>query len=291
MPHHAVCAVVVSIACIGFAAPSPGQTGTPAQKATTQDPAKAEALSAAVRKGDLAAVRKLLDAGVDVNTKFRYNATALAFACDRGHVEIAKLLIERGADVNAKDTFYNATPLTWASGPAMERTPAHAEVVRLLLKAGATGATQALTSALSENDAPMVKVILDHGGLPESALTRALESAQAGKKTEIVALLEAAGAKPAPVVTLTPEQLAKYEGTYESANGQILVKIVNGQLVIDASRLGAPADLALKARSETEFGAVNPQFAALIVTFQMDGGKVVGVAIGGSKFTKKGGRP
>ena len=38
--------------------------------------------------------------------------------------------VERGADINAKDTFYNATPLTWAVNPAMDRTPQHAEVVR-----------------------------------------------------------------------------------------------------------------------------------------------------------------
>ena len=41
---------------------------------------KAEELSAAARRGDAAAVRKLLDEGVDPNTKFRYDVTALTYA-------------------------------------------------------------------------------------------------------------------------------------------------------------------------------------------------------------------
>ena len=74
---------------------------------------KAEALAAAARKGDVTAVAKLLDEGVDVNTKFRYGTTALSFAADHGQLEVVKLLLARGASVNVKDTFYGATPLTW----------------------------------------------------------------------------------------------------------------------------------------------------------------------------------
>ena len=60
---------------------------------------KADALSDAARKGDAAAVKKLLDDGVDVNTKFRYDRTALSFAADRGHVEVVKVLLAHNADV------------------------------------------------------------------------------------------------------------------------------------------------------------------------------------------------
>ena len=79
---------------------------------------KADALSEAARKGDAAAVKKLLDDGVDVNTKFRYNRTALSFAADRGHADVVKLLLDRGADVTTKDTFYKASALNWAVSPA-----------------------------------------------------------------------------------------------------------------------------------------------------------------------------
>lgn len=144
----------------------------PAQPhATPTDADKAEALSAAARKGDADAVKRLLDAGVDVNTKFRYDRTALSFAADRGNVEVVALLLERGADINARDTFYKATPLTWAVFPAMERTPHHTEVVRLLL---------------------------NKGGIPAEDLTTALEAADQAKLTDVIALLEDAGAKRKP---------------------------------------------------------------------------------------------
>ena len=85
-----------------------GRRAAAVQQASASD--RADALSEAARRGDAAKVKELLDAGVDVNTKFRYDRMALSFAADRGHVEVVKLLVERGADLNAKDTFYNATP-------------------------------------------------------------------------------------------------------------------------------------------------------------------------------------
>jgi hypothetical protein len=289
MSHQIVGAIALSMACaLGAptaAWPQASQTTKPAQ---AQDPAKAEALSAAVRRGDLAAVKQLLDAGVDVNTKFRYDATALAFAADRGFADIVKLLIERGADVNAKDTFYDATPLTWAASPAMARTPGHAEVVRLLLKAGAKGADQALMSAAEEKDAPMVKAILENGGLADKTLSDALEAAKTGKATDIVNLLEAAGAEPPKEITLTAGQLARYEGTYESPRGSIVVKVVSGRLQLDVSRLGGPPDLALSPRSETEFAA--PAAGGLTATFQIQDNKVTAVSIAGQQFKRGGGQ-
>ena len=61
-----------------------------------------EELFAAARKGDIEAVKVVLQKGVDVNAKTRYGATALHYACDRGHLEVVRFLIERGADVNAR---------------------------------------------------------------------------------------------------------------------------------------------------------------------------------------------
>jgi uncharacterized protein len=129
---------------------------------------KADALSDAARKGDAAAVKTLLDEGVDVNTKFRYDRTALSFAADRGHVDVVKVLLDHRADVTIKDTFYGATALTWAVSPAMDRKPQHTEVVRLLL---------------------------DHGGYSPEALNAALQAATRAKLSDVIALLEKAGAK------------------------------------------------------------------------------------------------
>jgi ankyrin repeat protein len=160
-------AVVLALTAVrAHAQPAPVAFERAQVPASTAD--KAEALSEAARKGDAAAVKTLLDAGVDVDTKYRYNRTALSYAADRGHVAIVKLLLERGADVNVKDTFYGATALTWAVGPAMERKPAHTEVVGLLLQ---------------------------HGGIPPDDLSAALDQATREKLTDVVALLERAGAK------------------------------------------------------------------------------------------------
>src|SRR5262245_33926039 len=120
----------------------------------------AEELSAAARAGIAAEVKRMLDAGVDVNTEFRYNRTALSFAADRGHVEVVKLLIERGADLNVKDTFYNATALTWAINPAQGRTPKHDEVVRVLLQHGAQGKEEALKAAAARGETETIQVAL-----------------------------------------------------------------------------------------------------------------------------------
>lgn len=194
-----------------------------------QAPDKADALSDAARRGDAAAVKKLLDEGVDVNTKFRYGVTVLSWAADRGHLEVVKLLLDRGADPNVRDSFYNATPLTWAVSPAQGRKPQHAEVVRLLLQHGARGKDTALMSAL--NDLPTAKVILDSGGLSAEALADALEAANRRKLPEAIALLEQAGAKPHPDFAMSEPDLARFAGTYRASNGtDITLTIVEGRL-------------------------------------------------------------
>src|SRR5262245_14729862 len=73
-----------------------------------------EVLFAAARKGDVAAVRERLAAEADVNAKTPYGATALSFASEKGHLEIVRELLKAKADPNVKDTFYQATPMTWA---------------------------------------------------------------------------------------------------------------------------------------------------------------------------------
>jgi Ankyrin repeats (3 copies) len=235
-------------------------------------PDRAEALAEAARKGDAMAVKRLLDEGVDVNTKYRYGATALAYACDRGHLDVVKLLLDRGAEVNLKDTFYGATPLTWASSPAMGRKPQHAEIVGLLLKRGAQGQEDALRSATSENDAPMVKVILDHGGLSPDALSDALESARNNKRDTLVALLEQAGAKPRVEFKIDEAQLARYAGTYRGPGDMdLILTVADGRLTANVPG----RRLTFVARDATTFGVVEAPGATL--TFHLEGDKVTSI--------------
>jgi ankyrin repeat protein len=233
---------------------------------------KADALSEAARKGDAAAVRKLLDDGVDVNTKFRYDRTALSFAADRGHVEVVQLLLDRGADVNAADTFYHATALTWAVSPAMDRKPEHAAVVRLLLQHGARGKDDALLSAVSEGHADIVKVILEIGGVPASTMSDALEAATHAKQSDVVTMLERAGAKPHVELKLDSAQLARYVGTYQSTGNMppVTIASANGRLV---ATLGGPQPLTLVARDPATFGTLEQPGAK--ITFRVENDKAV----------------
>ena len=102
-------------------------------------PTKAEQLQDAASKGDAATVKRLLDEGVDVNTKFRYNTTAIFFACDAGQIDVVKVLLDHGADLTVKDTFYGMTPLALAVQPPRKKTPAHNDrrAAHRLARAGA----------------------------------------------------------------------------------------------------------------------------------------------------------
>lgn len=265
------------------------------QAAAAQTPApseKAEALAAAARTGDAAAVTKLLDEGVDVNTKFRYGATALSYAADHGQLEVVKVLLARGANVNVKDTFYGATPLTWAVSPALTRKPEHAEIVGLLLKHGAEGKEDALMSAVSDGEAPTTKVILAQGGFKPEMLADALDIATRSKKPDIIALLEAAGAKPPPELKLDEMQLARYAGTYLSAGGsELVIAVAGGRLTIGAGKTGGgpPQPLPLVPRDETTF--IGAESAQLRLTFTIENGAVTAMTIGppggGTKYVKQ----
>src|SRR5438445_5028357 len=168
-----------------------------------------EALFAAARKGDAAAVKDLLAKGVDVNAKAAYGATALSFACDKGHTEVVKVLLAHKADVNVKDTFYNATPLTWAIQKG------HAPIVKLLVEAGAEGSDSALGYAARTNNADLVKVVLEKTKPKQNLLDAALAAA---KDKEINELLTKAGAKAATVVPskLDADALKAYAGNYRN---------------------------------------------------------------------------
>ncbi len=55
------------------------------------------------RSGNVDALAKLLDKGVDANSRDNYQLTGLIYAGRKGQVEVGKLLVERGADIDAQD--------------------------------------------------------------------------------------------------------------------------------------------------------------------------------------------
>ncbi|MGH9790248.1 MAG: ankyrin repeat domain-containing protein [Candidatus Acidiferrales bacterium] len=263
--------LILALFSPSFLAPSSfaqaAQTTPAAPASSPALSADAEDFSLAARRGDTAKVKALLDRGVDVNTKFRYDVTALSYACDRGYLEIVNLLLDRGADVNVRDKFYNASPLNWASSPASvdEPTDAHVEIVRLLLEKGAQGAEQVLTGAARSGNLAMAKVVLDRGGVKPEALTAALSTATTNKHEAVAEALRAAGAK--PPMQVDASILATYAGKYRSEQTEVEILVAEGKLV----------------------AVVGPQRSPLMaldtVTFQPEGGGVVTL-----KFQSEGGK-
>jgi cytohesin len=70
----------------------------------------ADKLFAAVKKGDVAEVKRLLEGGLDANTRDEFAETPLHWAARIGDVRMAELLIKYGGDINARNNAEN-TPL------------------------------------------------------------------------------------------------------------------------------------------------------------------------------------
>ena len=240
---------------------------------------KSDQLQEASRKGDAAAVKKLLDEGVDVNTKFRYGATALFYACDHGHVDVVKVLLDKGADLTIKDTFYGFTPLMLAVSPAQKRKPEHTEIAKLLIAKGAPGKDVALSGAIDNGDVVLAKFILERGGLPASQLSEALEAAKAGNKTEIVAMLEGAGVKVPAEFKIDVPQLHRFAGLYRSpSNGyEQLVAVTGERLTIGRPGIAADQRDTLAAKDATTFRTIG--MGSVTIAFKIEGDKVTGFSM------------
>jgi ankyrin repeat protein len=169
----------------------------------------------AVRAGDVAATKALLDQGVPVDAKFRYDRTPLSFAADRGNVEMVKLLLERGANVDAEDTFYHNTPLGSAAYKG------HAEVVRLLLARSTKGAGDAFLSGVYGKKPDVVQAVVATGKISARDLSYGLQAAEQSSATEVADVLRKLGAVPPPKAdaTVDPAVLARYAGTYRQEDG------------------------------------------------------------------------
>lgn len=99
---------------------------TPEQKRETSKNSYSEFLVAA-RTGNLEKIKRLVKAGIDVDTKSESGSTALMAASYYGHFDIVRFLIRNKANLNIQEVNGN-TALMWASSKG------HKYIVQILLE-------------------------------------------------------------------------------------------------------------------------------------------------------------
>jgi outer membrane protein assembly factor BamB len=235
----AVCAVLVPLTTVA-----------------AQDPG--EALRDAAVAGDVAATKRILDAGTPVDAKApRYGQTPLLLAAGKGHLELVTLLVERGADVNARETFFGSTPLSAALQENRK------SVALYLLSRGAGDVEEALQAAVDGGDLDLARAAAATNRIEPLALKAARKDAAAKPSKEMQAFLATIQA-PAPVrqpFPVSPEDLQKLVGRYRSASGEANVSARGTDIVI--AHVDRP-ELVLKpigrGRFETAAGDAGAEF-------------------------------
>lgn len=199
--------------------------------ALMQNPAPNEEMLAAARKGDIAAVKSLLEKGASLEAASRYGQTPLFFAARNGHEELVKFLLTQGANPNVKDTFYKSSLISAAADKG------YTSVVKLLLDAGSDSAGEALETAVGRGNREMTAMILATAKLTAAELTSALTAAEQARQAEIADMLKKAGAQPEPkpMAQVSEDKLKLYAGTYRGEPvGEVTVTFKEGKLFLSA---------------------------------------------------------
>jgi ankyrin repeat protein len=158
---------------------------------------KETALMNAVTRGHTEIVKALLAAKADVAPRNSFDFNAFTSAVAAGNQEIAGLLLDAGAKVD--DGASGLTPLAFAVSSG------NIEMIRFLVKRGADvnhgakfGEQTALISAILGAQIESVKTLIELKADVNAKMkdgTTPLKLARKGDQEEIVALLQAAGAK------------------------------------------------------------------------------------------------
>lgn len=149
----------------------------------------------AIRSGDVAKVRSILDGRIDVNlVERRGGATPLIHAATVGSIETMRLILDNGANVNAK---------THGGMTALMSAVSDLAKVRLLVERGAdvntataTGRTALQLAAMGGSSGPIVRYLLEHRAnarAVDSGNVTTLLAATLGNDTESIRLLVEAG--------------------------------------------------------------------------------------------------
>jgi hypothetical protein len=204
-------------------------------------------LIAAARKGDLAAVKSLVEKGAPIETKTPYGQTPLYVAAMNGHEPVVQFLLEKGASTDVKDTFYKAPMLMFV----LSRK--HYGVAKMLVAKNTASPDENLQAVSGTGNPELVQAVIDKGKPTQPALNRAYEAAIEAKQEPVMEILKKAGAQPpAPPVEVDPKALESYTGDFKSEQIPLSIKVStkDGKLSIQAT--GQPA-LPMKTRTATTF--------------------------------------
>ena len=182
----------------------------------------------AAQRGDLDAVRRLLQGGADVNTAQGDGMTALHWAAERGDEALGEVLIYAGARVDAGTRIGHYTPLHLAARGA------HASVVTLLLESGSDPSARTTNSgasplhlAAASSDPRVVSELIEWGAdvnVRESAWGQTpLIFAAANNRVPVIRALLEAGADPSLTAhSVDVEEQAAADGAAERRLGEFL---------------------------------------------------------------------
>ncbi len=232
-------------------------------------PAKAETLTEAIRKGELAAVKTAIEADPKQALSSRNGQSPLYLAIQSGKADIVAYLLEKGADSNAE--MYGNSPLTMAMGGYTENWKPVAEA---LLAKGAK-----INGSDTEGQTPLLRAISSGGGSAQkdkvswllskgadlNARTRqgrsALETALYGSNAELVTLLlDKADVKKAddggntPLFTAVRRGNAEYVRMLLDKGAELNAQNANGDTVLHlaAQNPGSLLKVLLDAGARTE---------------------------------------
>lgn len=239
--------VLVLLAAAGSSpAQTPPATGAPA--------ARDQALLDAVRQGDAARAKQLLEQGASARARSAdTGATAVYLAAERGDVAMVESLIVHGADIQARDARRDEAPVGAAARNG------HAAVVRALLarNAGPDAVPVAAMHAVVRDSPEVMQVVIGTRKLTAEDLSLSFDLAQRQRATKVAAALEQLGVAPAkPADGIAPAILQKYEGRYVSGPSALTFTPRDGALYVEGAVGPAPFRLApLAVRSFTAVDA------------------------------------
>jgi hypothetical protein len=206
-----------------------------------------EDLLNAARKGDLAAVKALIEKGAPLEAKSPYGQTPLYLAAMSGHEAVVQFLLDKGAKTDVTDSFYKASMLDFV----LERK--HYAVAKIIVAKGNDKPDDDLKAVADSGQADLVQAALDKGKPSQPVLDSAYEGALAEHKKDIAELLKKAGAhEPAPPVVVDAKVLESYVGTFKTEQFPLDIKVFvkEGALYMQATGQDA---FAPKPKSPTVF--------------------------------------